>query len=466
MSICNKTTNFVRQIVNQPHTQMNMRKSILSLIALCAMYACTPERAENQSIAVTANDAEGRTLMIAPMGVEAKSTKMTLEGNRFSALMETSPLGFYHLVSIKDNAQIIIPHYVPVNKEKSESQITFGERASVYVEGSSDNEALAAYLNAYGQLSREIWNPKSDLSTPHILKSFITKADSILSVYRCSEPVKEYLRIWGYVNAFENYASVQRVLKAKTEDMPYKRADLLPQSPAVFNSPIAALFPSTLNIVYSSIPNRRDLDSAFTYVAQHYTDTTLVKKVNDYIAERYVSRYNYSNDFDKGLAVLQAATERYGLDPRHAADFDKRRATVPGQLFPEGVVLQDRNGNVVDFSSFRGKYVYIDMWASWCVPCLREVPELQKLEKTLKNKNVEFVSISIDSNQDAWKKKMDEKDMHGHQLWNPGGTLGTSLNVKGIPFFAIYDPEGKLYMYGAPRPSQGKGLVELLEGLK
>jgi hypothetical protein len=61
---------------------------------------------------------------------------------------------------------------------------------------------------------------------------------------------------------------------------------------------------------------------------------------------------------------------------------------------------------------------------------------------------------------------MDEKNMHGNQLWNPAGTLGTALNVKGIPFFAIYDPEGKLYMYGAPRPSQGRGLVELLEGLK
>ena len=61
---------------------------------------------------------------------------------------------------------------------------------------------------------------------------------------------------------------------------------------------------------------------------------------------------------------------------------------------------------------------------------------------------------------------MDEKNMHGHQLWNPEGTLGKALNVKGIPFFAIYDPDGNLYMHGAPRPSQGPGLVELLEGLK
>ena len=460
----NKSTKFAADYKNNDIP--TMKKGIIALLALGMMCACTSQRKEIQEITVTVNDAEGRKIMISPMGVEANSAVMEVEGTCYSASMETSPLGFYHLVSIKDNAQIILPYYVPVNKDKSESQITFGERASVSLDGSQDNEALAAYLNAYAQTSRAIWAPNANLTTPDLRKSYITKADSILKVYRCSEPVKEYLRIWGYVSAYEDYASVQRILKLKTEDMPYSRADLIAQSHSAFNSPIAALFPSTLNIVYAGIPNKNDLNGAFDYVAQHYTDTTLIKKVNDYIANRYVSRYDYSNEFDKGLENLQAATERYNLDARHVSNFAQRRATVPGQLFPEGIVLQDREGNVVDFSAFRGKYVYIDMWASWCVPCLREVPELQKLEKTLKNKKVEFVSISIDANQDAWKKKMDEKNMHGNQLWNPAGTLGTALNVKGIPFFAIYDPEGKLYMYGAPRPSQGQGLVELLEGLK
>ena len=79
---------------------------------------------------------------------------------------------------------------------------------------------------------------------------------------------------------------------------------------------------------------------------------------------------------------------------------------------------------------------------------------------------MEFVSISTDASEDAWKKKLKEKNMHGNQFWNPDGTLGKALNVKGIPFFAIYDPQGNLYMYGAPRPSQGPGVVELLKGLK
>ena len=438
---------------------------MLASLLLCIV-GCNAPVQPIQELSITVNDAEDRKMVVTPMGSYTKATELTAEGTVYSATVPTSPMGFYSLVSTKEQSQSIIPYYVPVTKAKDVSEITFGERGAVNIKGSNDNEALVAYLNAYAQISRSLFSPNSNLNNPALLKGFITKADSVVSAYRCSKPVKEYIRIWGYVNTYNEYASVQRILRVKTSEMPYSRADLLPEPHTVLDSPIAALFSGTPGIVYSSIPNKHDLDSALTYVKTHYTDTLLIKKVNDNIAARYVSQYNYNNGFEEGLQNLQIATEKYGLDPRHAEDFVKNRATVPGQPFPSDIVLQDRDGNVVDFSAFRGKYVYIDMWASWCVPCLREVPELQKLEKELKNKNVTFVSISIDANQDAWKAKMEEKNMHGHQLWNPGSTLGKALNVKGIPFFAIYDPTGNLYMYGAPRPSQGKGLVELLEGLK
>ena len=444
---------------------MNM-KNLMSAALLLCMVGCNAPVQPVQEFSITVNDAEGRKMVVTPMGSYNEATELVADGTLYSATVTTSATGFYSLVSTKEQSQSIIPYYVPVTKAKEVAEFTFGQRGAVSVKGSSDNEALVAYLNAYAQISRSLFAPNADLSNPALLKGFMTKADSVVSAYRCSKPVKEYIRIWGYVNAYNEYGSVQRVLRVKTSEMPYSRADILPEPHTVLDTPIAALFSGTPGIVYSSIPNKHNLDSALTYVKTRYTDTLLIKKVNDNVAARYVSQYNYSNGFEEGLQQLQAATEKFGLDPRHAEDFVKNRATVPGQPFPDGIVLQDRDGNVVDFSAFRGKYVYIDMWASWCVPCLREVPELQKLEKELKNKNVTFVSISIDANREAWKNKMEEKNMHGHQLWNPGSTLGKALNVKGIPFFAIYDPDGNLYMYGAPRPSQGRGLVELLEGLK
>ncbi len=447
--------------------KQEMKKTLFPILAL-GLICCTPQRQDTQTITLNTDDAADRKMILVPMGNNEGSVEMTAEDNVYSASIATSETGFYHLVSIKGHSQTIIPHYVPVTKSEAVSRLTFNEGSTLSLDGSKDNRALAAYTAAYAANSRALWTlQKGQVEEARpILEAFIAQADSVLGVYRCTKPVKEYIKIWSYINAYDGYSSLPRITGVAPDEIPYSREELLPAPHTVLNSPLAALFPNTPGIIYATIPNKSDLDSALIYVEQHYTDSALVAKVKDNIAGRYVSRYNYSEGFDEGLERLQAATERYGLDPRHAAEFAQHRATVPGQPFPEGIVLQDRDGNVVDFSAFRGKYVYIDMWASWCVPCLREVPVLQQLEKTLKNKNVAFVSISIDANQEAWKKKMDEKHMHGHQLWNPEGTLGKALNVKGIPFFAIYDPDGKLYMHGAPRPSQGPGLVELLEGLK
>ena len=90
----------------------------------------------------------------------------------------------------------------------------------------------------------------------------------------------------------------------------------------------------------------------------------------------------------------------------------------------------------------------------------------QKLEKELKNKDVVFVSVSCDSDEQAWKKKMADMNMHGIQLLDKDNTLGDALNVKGIPFYLIYDKQGNLHTYNAKRPSTGEVIKDILEGLK
>ena len=442
-----------------------MKRECLCLLLLC-LVGCSVPVQDKQEITVKVDDATERNMMLVPMGNNADAADMTVEGNTYRATMNTASRGFYDLVAIKGQSQSILPLYVPVTEAKAEVRLTFGEKGMVNVKGSEDNQALAAYYNVYGALSRSLWSSETDLTAPTVLKQFVTKADSILELYDCTDEVTQYMKIWSYINAYDNYTTVQRLLRVKTEEMPYRREDVLPEPHKVLDTPLAVLFANTPHIVFAGIPNKNNLDSALIYLDTHYNDTALKSKVKNNIAERYVTRFNYADGFEKGLERLQKATEVYGLDPSHAERFAKLKATIPGQPFPENVILKDAKGNVVDFSTFRGKYVYIDLWASWCVPCLKEVPVLQKLEKELKNDKVVFLSISIDAKEDAWKKKMQEKNMHGNQLWNPENTLGQTLNVKGIPFFAIYDPEGKLYMHGAPRPSQGPGLVKLLEGLK
>lgn len=444
-----------------------MKKTLLPLLVF-GLVCCTPQEQANLQVSITTNDTIGRDMTIGPMGNYEAVCEMPLTDGSYSANLPTSPTGFYSLVSVKGQSQSILPFYVPTTRAKASAQITFGERGAIEVNGSRDNEALAAYTMAYTAGNRALWNIKEHhaIHGRAILERFITDADSIAKVYKCSAPVQEYLKLWGYMNAYDNYTSLQRIMRVRTDEMPFHRNDLLPEAHTLFDTPLAALFPNTTAIVIASIPEKDNLPGALSYVEQHYTDSTLKKKVMEGIATRYVNRYDYAQGYEQGLECLQQAIAQYELEPQHATNFAKRRCTVPGQPFPTGIVLKDREGRTVDFATFKGKYVYIDMWASWCVPCLREVPVLQQLEKKLKNKKVEFVSISIDASEEAWKNKLVEKNMHGHQLWNPGSTLGEALGVRGIPFFAIYDPDGNLYIHGAPRPSQGAGLVELLEGLK
>ncbi len=179
----------------------------------------------------------------------------------------------------------------------------------------------------------------------------------------------------------------------------------------------------------------------------------------------FMSGFDYKNDFESGVTRLQALTDKYSLPASYLESFRARRATVPGLPFPEGVKLLDRDGKVVDFSTFRGKYVYVDLWASWCGPCCKEVPYLQQLEKDMEGSNVVFVSISCDSSTAPWFKKMEQLGMHGNQLIDTTNELGNKLNVRGIPHFLIYDPEGNLHTYNAPRPSSSQ-ILPLLRSLK
>ena len=63
----------------------------------------------------------------------------------------------------------------------------------------------------------------------------------------------------------------------------------------------------------------------------------------------------------------------------------------------------DIEGNIYSLKDFKGKYVYIDVWATWCGPCCKEIPSLKKLEKKMEKKKIVFVSLSCDKDVAVWK---------------------------------------------------------------
>ncbi|MFT6334597.1 MAG: thiol-disulfide isomerase/thioredoxin [Halioglobus sp.] len=139
-----------------------------------------------------------------------------------------------------------------------------------------------------------------------------------------------------------------------------------------------------------------------------------------------------------------------------------------GELSPT-FDYENHSGGTTKTEDLAGKYVYVDVWATWCGPCIGEIPSLKKIEKQYHGKNIEFVSISIDNkpDHDKWKKMVDDKELGGVQLMADSAWQSKFVQdykINGIPRFILIDPEGKIVSADAPRPSDKK-LIETLEGL-
>lgn len=233
----------------------------------------------------------------------------------------------------------------------------------------------------------------------------------------------------------------------------------------MLDTPLAATLSSTCYIAWKTLP-AGSLDAQLTYLQNNYKSEKIRKNAYALVIDEFISKVDFEGgNFAEAETELAEVLKKYGFDNVYMEKFDKRKASVSGSAFPANVTLTDPQGNKVDFATFRGSYVYVDLWASWCGPCCAEVPHLQKLEKELANSNVKFVSISLDKDEGAWKKKMEALNMHGNQLHNADNSLADALGVRGIPFFVIYDKNGRLYKSNAPRPSD-PSLKALLEGLK
>lgn len=115
---------------------------------------------------------------------------------------------------------------------------------------------------------------------------------------------------------------------------------------------------------------------------------------------------------------------------------------------------QDITGNDVSLSSLKGKLVYVDVWATWCGPCKAEIPALKELEVEYHDKNIQFLSVSVDTDKEAWETMVTEKELGGIQLWADGWSQITKdYAIFGIPRFMLFDAAGNVISTDAVRPS-------------
>ena len=460
----------------------------IPLCALIASASCQSKLDQEQKDQVTVNisltenvtDAVDMQLFVYPLGIEYddNTPMQAISDGTYSQTIPTAPEGMYSMVCVKGTSQYSLPLYFMavsdtvgfnVNLEgdcPSAMIMPIGNDRRLNASAQAGMNALNRFNALYYSLSRKIWTEAQSMNVQELkdmISEYVSLERQTARDRKVSDNVKQYVRIWSYLQQFESCSVFNRMNNDKVDIFNGDDA-LLCQPHMVLDSEYALLHQATPSTAAQAIP-KGTLDERLNYISSNYSNDGMREVLQRSVLNSYIRNYNFSGGYEEGLESLTAAKDTYGIGQSYIDAFMERVSSTPGAPFPN-VGLIDTDGNTVTIDKFRGKYVYVDLWASWCIPCCKEVPYLQKLEKDMKGSNVVFVSISVDESQQAWRDKMAELDMHGNQLWNNDNKLCDRLNVSGIPHFLIYDKEGRLHTYSAQRPSSGDALKNILTQLE
>jgi thiol-disulfide isomerase/thioredoxin len=211
---------------------------------------------------------------------------------------------------------------------------------------------------------------------------------------------------------------------------------------------------SFLVLTRNAIPEIKALKS------QSIKNRLILNGVNDI----NIDNANYKNTYNEFISITNDPKTKEVL----TTNYNNTLAVEPGKPSPT-FNYENQKGGTTSLESLKGKYVYIDVWATWCGPCRQEIPSLEKVEEQFKGRNIVFVSISVDNSKDRekWSKLVTEKKMSGIQLLADkefDSKFIKEYNIQGIPRFILIDANGNIVNAKAPKPSDPK-LIELLNSL-
>jgi len=381
------------------------------------------------------------------------------------------PEGFYSLSDGKENTQIYLKPKFDLNISLNTKE--FDE--SIFYEGvgSNENNYLAkkylleesfGQLNYYGyyaklaeddflKLTDSLYNVQINLlnNYPNLDKDF-TFIESKSLEFRKLDKYSSFEGMKGFVTGDRDFKV------SSNYPNPFKNVDL--SNEKLLISPNYLFYiQSYLRKKSSENINKDDLNIDYTL---EFVKTIKKEVKNDKIKEELAysigkwsltrvkkldSVYNQITPLLTNKEYLKEVTEKY----------KKLKKIEKGAISPT-FELNDINGRTISLNQLKGKLVYIDIWATWCMPCIKEIPSLKKMEEYFEGKDIQFVSICKSDSKERWKKMVEEKELGGIQIYAPDENISffKDYSVQGIPRFLLIDKNGKIIDSNAKRPSNPK----------
>ncbi len=344
--------------------------------------------------------------------------------------------------------------------------------------GSRENRLLHDYNEeVLGNISRSFLNEKARNLSSYPYLAF---ADSIETVKR--DYIESYDGTGDMSTAFLNYMETEILTEKYQMLLAYPdlyEGDEMHNTPAAYYDFLEdatrsnegwLLNPNYVNFLLTYLDFTAETDRG-EYASLHHRNYELAgrhlqDKNRYYIQALSVSRELNSGDIQLAMDMYDEFMENNPYEEYSESlesALDNLRALWEGSPAPE-FTMTDINGNEVSLSDYRGKVVYLKFWASWCGPCMRQVPPAAELkERFAGEEDLVFMYVSIDTDPSAWENSVAGHGITGVHMRTPGRERGVPAlyNVRWIPSFYLIGRDGNIFDHRPPMPSDD-GIDEAL----
>lgn len=306
--------------------------------------------------------------------------------------------------------------------------------------------------------------------------AFQVKIDSIkqvrfnqLNAYKSEHPalsesfyhIEEQLIDYFEMNQLFGYPDFYQMFTKKTPELPDGYYDFTGR--IAFNKKELYSFDEYKSAINSYLNFKsKTLKGQYILAKTMLSDNELF---NEIMFNKFVSYINFSGiddldsiyvDFVKGLKDDNRKKDLMGR-------YEDWKRLAKGEKAPDFAIEDDR-GNLIHLSDFKGKYVYIDCWSSYCGPCIAEMPAMEALTDELRNRNIVFVTISADQDRERWLRKLKEYTINAIHLCTGGvkHKFNDDYKAKAFPRCILIDDKGLIIDATANKPSLIKEQLEQL----
>ncbi len=452
-----------------------MKKLLLGLSAL-AILACKQEpKIDYALVSGNLGDTKAEEVTIKGGDFERKIT--IGEGGKFADTLKIAENGFYTLSygKTRSNLYIKIGDSLGVTKEGSEMVFSGS--------GTAENNYLANKRENTGKVQ----GPGSDFykldetaykaKVEEIKNSHKTTLEGITGIdqgFLAAElknlEYDSYYTLTNYERGHAYYTKKDS-FKVSENFLPKAFKELTFDDVTAFNNSQSyqgLAFGNVMDPIFDGLEDFNSIKPADLAAISDIKIPALKDQVVDYLAKMALSPAN--NNLKEMYTFLSESTTDAKIKEDIKANYDISAKLVKGKPSPTFANYENHKGGTTSLSDLKGKYVYVDVWATWCGPCKAEIPSLKKVEKEYHGKNIEFVSTSVDVAEDhaKWDAMIKDKELGGIQLMtdqNWKSQFVKEYGINGIPRFILIDPNGNIVSADAPRPSDPK-LKDLFNSLE